>query len=67
MSDFSGARSIELETIDPSSEFVDQLVFKLSSYLPSFGIDIDEDRLRLCVLHLLYVCLLYTSPSPRDS
>lgn len=55
MSDFSGARSIELETIDPSSEFVDQLVFKLSSYLPSFGIDIDEDRLRLCVLHLLYV------------
>ena len=60
MSDFSGARSIELETIDPSSEFVDQLVFKLSSYLPSFGIDIDEDRLRLCVVSPL------ESPAPRD-
>ena len=55
MSDYSGARSIELETIDPNSELVDQLVSKLSSYLPSFGMDIDEDRLRLCVLHLLYV------------
>lgn len=55
MSDFPVARAIELDSIDPDSELVDQLVSKLSSYLPAFGISIDDERLRLCVLHLLYV------------
>lgn len=55
MSEFPVARSIELDSIDPDSDLVCQLVGKLSSYLPSFGLSIDEDRLRLCVLHLLYV------------
>ena len=55
MSDYPVARAIELDSIDPDSELVDQLVSKLSSYLPTFGLSIDDDRLRLCVLHLLYV------------
>lgn len=55
MSDFPVARAIELDSIDPDSELVDQLVSKLSSFLPAFGLSIDDDRLRLCVLHLLYV------------
>ena len=53
MSDFPVARAIELDSIDPDSELVEQLVSKLSSYLPAFGLSIDDDRLRLCVLHRL--------------
>lgn len=55
MSDSSAKRSITLDSIDPHSDSIDRLIAKLSSYLPSFGLEVDEEDLRLCILHLLYV------------
>lgn len=55
MSDFPVARSITLDPIESSSQFIDGLVSKLSSYCSSFGLPVDEQALCQCVLHLLYV------------
>lgn len=55
MPDSPSVRSISLDRIEADSEAVDRLVSKLSSYIPTYGLSIDNQALRLCVLHLLYV------------
>lgn len=55
MMESPAVRTINLEAIDPCSVLVDSLVQKLSSYLPEVGLALDDEALRSCILHLLYV------------